>query len=63
MAAKNRTGAIRAVDADETVEGVQVPVEPAEETTAWLRARGARGWQRPRAARPAATADDPGRLG
>jgi diguanylate cyclase (GGDEF)-like protein len=36
---------------------------PAEETTAWLRARGVRGWQRPRAALPAATADDPGRLG
>ncbi|MEU6145769.1 bifunctional diguanylate cyclase/phosphodiesterase [Streptomyces sp. NPDC047081] len=27
---------------------------PAEETTAWLRARGSRGWQRPRAALPAA---------
>ncbi|MFB9465699.1 putative bifunctional diguanylate cyclase/phosphodiesterase [Streptomyces cinereospinus] len=27
---------------------------PAEETTAWLRARGARGWQRPQAALPAA---------
>ncbi|WP_432157240.1 putative bifunctional diguanylate cyclase/phosphodiesterase [Streptomyces sp. bgisy153] len=27
---------------------------PPEETTAWLRARGARGWQRPRAALPAA---------
>jgi len=26
---------------------------PSEETTAWLRARGARGWQRPRAALPA----------
>lgn len=36
---------------------------PAEETTAWLRARGSRGWQRPRAALPAATADDPGRIG
>ncbi|MEU1303587.1 putative bifunctional diguanylate cyclase/phosphodiesterase [Streptomyces shenzhenensis] len=27
---------------------------PPEETTAWLRARGSRGWQRPRAALPAA---------
>ncbi|MGW1027465.1 putative bifunctional diguanylate cyclase/phosphodiesterase [Streptomyces sp. NPDC002577] len=36
---------------------------PADETTAWLRARGTRGWQRPRAALPAAAADDPGRLG
>ncbi|MET9735338.1 bifunctional diguanylate cyclase/phosphodiesterase [Streptomyces sp. NPDC006458] len=27
---------------------------PPDETTAWLRARGARGWQRPRAALPAA---------
>ncbi|MGC4995083.1 putative bifunctional diguanylate cyclase/phosphodiesterase [Streptomyces sp. DT195] len=27
---------------------------PPEETTAWLKARGARGWQRPRAALPAA---------
>ncbi|MFE0250022.1 putative bifunctional diguanylate cyclase/phosphodiesterase [Streptomyces sp. NPDC059010] len=27
---------------------------PADETTAWLRARGSRGWQRPRAALPAA---------
>ncbi|MBX9395507.1 bifunctional diguanylate cyclase/phosphodiesterase [Streptomyces sp. TRM72054] len=27
---------------------------PPEETTAWLRARGARGWQRPKAALPAA---------
>ncbi|GGK50442.1 GGDEF-domain containing protein [Streptomyces flaveus] len=35
---------------------------PAEETTAWLRARGSRGWQRPRAALPAAAADDPGRV-
>ncbi|MEV5438051.1 bifunctional diguanylate cyclase/phosphodiesterase [Streptomyces sp. NPDC052682] len=34
---------------------------PAEETTAWLRARGSRGWQRPAAALPAA-ADDPGRI-
>ncbi|MGW1890990.1 putative bifunctional diguanylate cyclase/phosphodiesterase [Streptomyces sp. NPDC002004] len=34
---------------------------PPDETTAWLRARGARGWQRPRAALPAAAADsDPG---
>ncbi|MFC8349211.1 putative bifunctional diguanylate cyclase/phosphodiesterase [Streptomyces sp. NPDC057280] len=31
---------------------------PAEETTAWLRARGSRGWQRPRAALPAAAADE-----
>ncbi|MDX3526393.1 bifunctional diguanylate cyclase/phosphodiesterase [Streptomyces sp. ID05-39B] len=31
---------------------------PAEETTAWLRARGARGWQRPAAALPAAAADE-----
>lgn len=31
---------------------------PAEETTAWLRARGARGWQRPRAALPAAATDE-----
>ncbi|MEV3972072.1 bifunctional diguanylate cyclase/phosphodiesterase [Streptomyces sp. NPDC050698] len=31
---------------------------PPEETTAWLRARGPRGWQRPRAALPAATADE-----
>lgn len=36
---------------------------PPEETTAWLRARGSRGWQRPRAALPAAAADDPGRIG
>ncbi|CAL9276356.1 hypothetical protein SUDANB5_04871 [Streptomyces sp. SudanB5_2050] len=36
---------------------------PPEETTAWLLARGARGWQRPAAALPAAAADDPGRLG
>ncbi|MFJ8718454.1 putative bifunctional diguanylate cyclase/phosphodiesterase [Streptomyces violaceus] len=36
---------------------------PPEETTAWLRARGSRGWQRPRAALPAATADDSGRVG
>ncbi|MET7685223.1 bifunctional diguanylate cyclase/phosphodiesterase [Streptomyces sp. NPDC005423] len=36
---------------------------PADETTAWLRARGSRGWQRPRAALPAATAEDPGRIG
>lgn len=36
---------------------------PAEEMTTWLRARGVRGWQRPRAALPAAAADDPGRLG
>ncbi|GGL96282.1 GGDEF-domain containing protein [Streptomyces fumigatiscleroticus] len=36
---------------------------PPEETTAWLRARGSRGWQRPAAALPAATADDPGRVG
>ncbi|WP_053913620.1 bifunctional diguanylate cyclase/phosphodiesterase [Streptomyces sp. TP-A0875] len=35
---------------------------PPEETTAWLRARGSRGWQRPAAALPAA-ADDPGRVG
>ncbi|MDQ1016081.1 hypothetical protein QFZ43_002630 [Streptomyces afghaniensis] len=28
----------------------------------WLRARGSRGWQRPRAALPAATADDSGRI-
>ena len=34
MAAKNRTGAIRAVDADETVEDVQVPAEAGEETVA-----------------------------
>ncbi|MET9776379.1 bifunctional diguanylate cyclase/phosphodiesterase [Streptomyces sp. NPDC006367] len=31
---------------------------PPEETTAWLRARGARGWVRPAAALPAATADE-----
>ncbi|MEU9665427.1 bifunctional diguanylate cyclase/phosphodiesterase [Streptomyces bobili] len=31
---------------------------PAEETTAWLRARGSRGWQRPAAALPAAAADE-----
>ncbi|MGW0817763.1 putative bifunctional diguanylate cyclase/phosphodiesterase [Streptomyces viridiviolaceus] len=36
---------------------------PPEETTAWLLARGSRGWQRPAAALPAATADDPGRVG
>ncbi|WP_371576743.1 putative bifunctional diguanylate cyclase/phosphodiesterase [Streptomyces sp. NBC_01314] len=31
---------------------------PAEEATAWLRARGSRGWQRPAAALPAAKADE-----
>lgn len=31
---------------------------PPEETTAWLRARGSRGWQRPRAALPAAASDE-----
>ncbi|SFN14498.1 diguanylate cyclase (GGDEF) domain-containing protein [Streptomyces sp. cf124] len=31
---------------------------PPEEATAWLRARGSRGWQRPAAALPAATADE-----
>ncbi|MER6125156.1 bifunctional diguanylate cyclase/phosphodiesterase [Streptomyces sp. NPDC001795] len=31
---------------------------PPEETTAWLRARGARGWQRSRAALPAASAEE-----
>ncbi|MDQ0686429.1 diguanylate cyclase (GGDEF)-like protein [Streptomyces achromogenes] len=31
---------------------------PADETTAWLRARGSRGWQRPRAALPAAAAEE-----
>ncbi|MEU6096025.1 bifunctional diguanylate cyclase/phosphodiesterase [Streptomyces sp. NPDC047079] len=31
---------------------------PPDETTAWLRARGARGWQRPRAALPAAATDE-----
>jgi diguanylate cyclase (GGDEF)-like protein len=31
---------------------------PPEETTAWLRARGVRGWQRPRAALPAAASDE-----
>ncbi|MGW0845992.1 putative bifunctional diguanylate cyclase/phosphodiesterase [Streptomyces sp. NPDC002787] len=31
---------------------------PPEETTAWLRARGSRGWQRPAAALPAATAEE-----
>ncbi|MET7488608.1 bifunctional diguanylate cyclase/phosphodiesterase [Streptomyces sp. NPDC005538] len=36
---------------------------PPEDMTAWLLARGSRGWQRPRAALPAAAADDPGRLG
>ncbi|MEG3629129.1 putative bifunctional diguanylate cyclase/phosphodiesterase [Streptomyces poriticola] len=36
---------------------------PPEETTAWLRARGSRGWQRPAAALPAAAGDDPGRVG
>ncbi|MEV5549931.1 bifunctional diguanylate cyclase/phosphodiesterase [Streptomyces sp. NPDC052309] len=36
---------------------------PPDETTAWLLARGSRGWQRPAAALPAATADDPGRVG
>ncbi|MGW5635021.1 putative bifunctional diguanylate cyclase/phosphodiesterase [Streptomyces sp. NPDC003832] len=35
---------------------------PPEETTAWLLARGSRGWQRPAAALPAA-ADDPGLIG
>ncbi|MET7569751.1 bifunctional diguanylate cyclase/phosphodiesterase [Streptomyces sp. NPDC005492] len=35
---------------------------PPEDMTAWLLARGSRGWQRPRAALPAAAADDPGRL-
>ncbi|MEU3840720.1 EAL domain-containing protein [Streptomyces sp. NPDC028635] len=35
---------------------------PPDETTAWLRARGSRGWQRPAAALPAATVDDPGRV-
>ncbi|GGX76799.1 putative bifunctional diguanylate cyclase/phosphodiesterase [Streptomyces minutiscleroticus] len=35
---------------------------PSDETTAWLRARGSRGWQRPAAALPAATADEPGRV-
>ncbi|MFF6999283.1 putative bifunctional diguanylate cyclase/phosphodiesterase [Streptomyces sp. NPDC008313] len=35
---------------------------PPDETTAWLRARGSRGWQRPAAALPAATADDPGHV-
>ncbi|MCZ9347781.1 bifunctional diguanylate cyclase/phosphodiesterase [Streptomyces sp. TRM76130] len=34
---------------------------PPDETTAWLRARGSRGWQRPAAALPAAAGDDPGR--
>ncbi|GAA4561427.1 putative bifunctional diguanylate cyclase/phosphodiesterase [Streptomyces collinus] len=36
---------------------------PPDETTAWLRARGSRGWQRPRAALPAAATDDSGRIG
>ncbi|MFD9026218.1 putative bifunctional diguanylate cyclase/phosphodiesterase [Streptomyces parvulus] len=36
---------------------------PPEETTAWLRARGSRGWQRPTPALPAAAGDDPGRVG
>ncbi|MFI8951849.1 putative bifunctional diguanylate cyclase/phosphodiesterase [Streptomyces sp. NPDC053750] len=36
---------------------------PPEETTAWLLARGSRGWQRPAAALPAAATDEPGRLG
>ena len=31
---------------------------PPEEATAWLRARGSRGWQRPAAALPAATSDE-----
>ncbi|MFI5966044.1 putative bifunctional diguanylate cyclase/phosphodiesterase [Streptomyces asoensis] len=31
---------------------------PPEETTAWLRARGSRGWQRPAAALPAAASDE-----
>ncbi|MFI1034882.1 putative bifunctional diguanylate cyclase/phosphodiesterase [Streptomyces sp. NPDC020951] len=31
---------------------------PPEETTAWLRARGSRGWQRPKAALPAAASDE-----
>ncbi|WP_405658485.1 MULTISPECIES: putative bifunctional diguanylate cyclase/phosphodiesterase [unclassified Streptomyces] len=31
---------------------------PPEETTAWLLARGSRGWQRPRAALPAAATDE-----
>ncbi|MCX3062679.1 putative bifunctional diguanylate cyclase/phosphodiesterase [Streptomyces beihaiensis] len=35
---------------------------PPGETTAWLRARGARGWHREPAALPAATGDDPGPL-
>ncbi|MDR3081889.1 MAG: bifunctional diguanylate cyclase/phosphodiesterase [Streptomyces sp.] len=36
---------------------------PPDETTAWLLARGSRGWQRPKAALPAAAADDQGRIG
>ncbi|MFY1678950.1 putative bifunctional diguanylate cyclase/phosphodiesterase [Streptomyces sp. WMMC905] len=36
---------------------------PPEETTAWLRARGSGGWQRPQAVSPAAASDDPGRRG
>ncbi|MFJ3235352.1 putative bifunctional diguanylate cyclase/phosphodiesterase [Streptomyces sp. NPDC086787] len=36
---------------------------PPDETTAWLRARGSRGWQRPKAALPAAAADDTGLVG
>ncbi|MBA2944692.1 putative bifunctional diguanylate cyclase/phosphodiesterase [Streptomyces himalayensis] len=33
---------------------------PADETTAWLRARGTRGWQRPAAALPAGSSDPSG---
>ncbi|GAA2557454.1 MULTISPECIES: putative bifunctional diguanylate cyclase/phosphodiesterase [Streptomyces] len=36
---------------------------PPDETTAWLLARGSRGWQRPAAALPAAAGDDTGRVG
>ncbi|MFE1847314.1 EAL domain-containing protein, partial [Streptomyces sp. NPDC059515] len=36
---------------------------PPDETTAWLLARGSRGWQRPAAALPAAAGDDSGRVG
>ncbi|MEU3946676.1 bifunctional diguanylate cyclase/phosphodiesterase [Streptomyces sp. NPDC029526] len=36
---------------------------PPDETTAWLLARGSRGWQRPAAALPAAAGDDSGRAG
>ncbi|WP_329472289.1 bifunctional diguanylate cyclase/phosphodiesterase [Streptomyces sp. NBC_01723] len=63
------------VEDDETWEGLRdlgcdavqgwlvAAAMPPEETTAWLRARGSRGWQRPAPALPAAAGDDPGRAG